>query len=271
MRSRVFDLSHELAADVILVPVEDGSVRLLDMAGSFHAVSAVGARMLHAVLADGAAAAVPRLAEHYGVDHARVEGDLTVFLRDLEGRGLLRARGNVREEKRRGLAAPLVERIVGAVHRCVRDPARKARSLLVLARISFGLLGWTKTMEVWRRAHASFPVREPEDADKPILDAVDRTVRAAATGHIVTMMCKESALCSWSLARAAGLDASVVVGIDLYPIAGHCWCEVGTATPGDDADRIERFAPVGRWLESQDQPGRSQGRDDGRFHSIGAR
>ena len=271
MRSRVFDLSYELAADVILVPVEDGSVRLLDMAGSFHAVSAVGARMLHAVLADGAAAAVPRLAEHYGVDHARVEGDLTVFLRDLEGRGLLRARGNVREEKRRGLAAPLVERIVGAVHRCVRDPARKARSLLVLARISFGLLGWTKTMEVWRRAHASFPVREPEDADKPILDAVDRTVRAAATGHIVTMMCKESALCSWSLARAAGLDASVVVGIDLYPIAGHCWCEVGTATPGDDADRIERFAPVGRWLESQDQPGRSQGRDDGRFHSIGAR
>ena len=55
------------------------------------------------------------------------------------------------------------------------------------------------------------------------------------------------ALCSWSLARAAGLHAALVVGIDLFPIAAHCWCEVGTQTLGDEREHCNSFTPVARW------------------------
>lgn len=236
-----------LSADVILVTVDDGSARLLDMAGSFHAISAIGAHMLQAVLTHGAAAAVPQLAEHYGVGRQQIEADLAIFLRDLESRRLLRGPGELPVSGNRGVIARLMRSVVQAVYGLSRRPETTARLLLPLARLSFALLGWTRTVNVWRQAHAHFPIRRVIGADEEAIDALDRTVRSAAAGHPVTMMCKERALCTWSLARAAGLDAALIVGIDLFPIAGHCWCQVGTATPGDDPYRIERFVPVGRW------------------------
>src|SRR6266699_2778007 len=84
------DAEYVLPPDVIFLTVEDGSARLLDMGGGFHAMPAVGARMLQETLAKGAAAAVARIAEDYGVARHQVESDLTVFLRDLESQGLLR-------------------------------------------------------------------------------------------------------------------------------------------------------------------------------------
>lgn len=69
----------------------------------------------------------------------------------------------------------------------------------------------------------------------------------AAANHPISVACKERALCSWSLARAAGLHASIIVGVFLFPIAGHCWCKVGTQTLGDDQERCDEFTPVARW------------------------
>ena len=80
---------YSLPPDVILVTVRDGSARLLDMAGGFHAVPAVGARMLQETLANGASAAAIRIAEDYGVAREQVQRDLAAFLRDLEKQGLL--------------------------------------------------------------------------------------------------------------------------------------------------------------------------------------
>src|SRR5262245_18233741 len=81
-----------LPPDVILLMIDDGSARLLDMAGSFHAVSEVGARMLQETLASGTDAAVTRIAPHYGVAPQQVRDDLAVFLRNLENQGLLYSR-----------------------------------------------------------------------------------------------------------------------------------------------------------------------------------
>src|SRR4051794_23107217 len=75
---------YALPSDVILVTVRDGSARLLDMSGDFHAVPAVGAQMLQETLANGAAAAAARIAEDYGVAPRQVQDDLAVFLRELE-------------------------------------------------------------------------------------------------------------------------------------------------------------------------------------------
>jgi hypothetical protein len=119
--------------------------------------------------------------------------------------------------------------------------------LLGLARLSFAAFGWTPTVAVWRKTHAHLPVRQAGDGDAETIRALEETVRAAAAGLPVAVACKERALCSWSLARVAGLHASIVVGVELFPIAGHCWCEVGAHTLSDDREHCDRFTPVARW------------------------
>lgn len=236
-----------LSPDVILVNVDDGSARLLDMTKSFHAVSAVGARMLQTTLAVGVDDAIPLLSQHYDVERQQIEADLTSFLSDLESQGLLRRHGQRLAVGDNGrLVTTFMSRIISTIH-LLPTPATKTWLFLILARLSFPLFGWTRTVQVWRQAHAHFPSHKDGSADKEALRVLDRTVRSTASGHLVTMMCKERALCCWALARAAGFDAALVVGIALFPIAGHCWCQVGAATPGDDPDRIARFSPVGRW------------------------
>ncbi len=243
------EAAYLLSPDVIFVTVDDGSARLLDMAGDFHAVPAIGARMLQETLANGADAAVTRIAEDYGVARQQVQDDLAVFLGELEKQGLLynerRRRG--RPGGASGLARLLLQPWLHGAHRLLRSPEAKARVLLALARLSFALFGWSRTVAVWQGMHARFPVRQAGEQEAGMIEALDRAVRAAVASHTVSVACKERALCSWSLARAAGLDASIIVGVFLFPIAGHCWCEVGTQTLGDDRDRCDEFTPVARW------------------------
>lgn len=241
-----------LPPDVILLAVDDGSARLLNLAGSFHAVSAIGARMLQETLARGPDAAVTRIAQDYDVGPEQVRGDLADFLRSLEKQGLLCSpyRRLSRRRDSFGLARLVLRPSLRAAHRLLRSPEAKGRALLALARISFALFGWTRTVAVWQDAHAHLPARQAGERDADTIQALDRAVRAAASSHPVAVACKERALCSWSLARAAGLHASVVVGIALSPMAGHCWCEVGQQTLGeDDPERREYFyyRPVARW------------------------
>ena len=242
------DAEYFLPPDVILVTVQDRSARLLDMAGRFHAVTAVGARMLQETLANGPAAAASQIAADYSVARQQVQSDMTVFLRDLEARGLLRSRRT--RSRRSGAFSParlVLRPVLQAVHRHGRCPERTARALLGLARISFALLGWTRTIAVWREAYAQFSTRQAGEPNSETIRELDKVVRAAVAGHPVPVACKERALCSWSLARAAGLHADLVVGIVLFPIAAHCWCEVGAQTLGDDRQGCDDFTPVGRW------------------------
>lgn len=243
------EAEYVLPPDVIFVTVEDGSVRLLDMAGGFHAVPTVGTRMLRETLTNGADAAATRIAKDYDVARQQVQNDLAVFLRDLEKQGLLRSQRN-RQPRRSGsfgLARLLLRPSLHGAHRLLRSPETKARTLLALARLSFALFGWTRTVAVWQEAHARFPARQAGEREAGTIPALDKAVRAAVASHPVSVACKELALCSWSLARAAGLHAALVVGMDLYPIAGHCWCEVATQPLGDDRERCDRFTPVARW------------------------
>jgi Transglutaminase-like superfamily/Coenzyme PQQ synthesis protein D (PqqD) len=209
-------------------------------------VPAVGARMLKETLANGAGAAATRIAAHYGVARQEVENDLTVFLSDLEKQGLL-----CRERSRRGAASGLARLLLRpslkATHRLLRSPEAKARSLLALARLSCVLFGWSRTVAAWKDAHARFPARQAGERDAETIQALDRAVRTAVASHPVSVACKERSLCSWALARAAGLNASVVVGVFLFPIAGHCWCEVGSQLLGDDQERCIDYTPVARW------------------------
>jgi hypothetical protein len=237
---------HVLPPDVILLKVADGSARLLDMAGSFHAVSEVGARMLQETLAHGVDTAATRIAADYGVDRQRVRDDIAVFLRALEKQRLICSRRNVRRGGKPGPARLVLLPLLRAAHRC-KGTAARARMLLIIARLSFGLLGWTRAIAIWKEAHAHLPARQPAASDTEVIEALDKAVGSAAASYPVVVECKERALCAWSLARAAGLEAALVVGVEVYPMAGHCWCEVGTRVVGDSRERAVWFAPVGRW------------------------
>jgi Transglutaminase-like superfamily/Coenzyme PQQ synthesis protein D (PqqD) len=247
-KEREGEAEYFLSPDVIFVTIDDGSARLLDMAGSFHAVPEIGTRMLQETLTNGAGAAVTRIAEDYGVEPQRVQNDLAAFLGELEKQGLLCNRRS-RCDRPGGatVLAYLLRPFLDAAHRLLRSPETKAFALLTLARLSFALFGWTRTIAVWKDAHARFPARQASERDAETLTALDRSVRSAAASHPVSVACKERALCSWSLARAAGLHASIVVGVYLFPIAGHCWCEVGAQTLGDERERCDQFTPVARW------------------------
>jgi hypothetical protein len=240
---------YVLAPDVIFLTVEDGSGRLLDMRAGFHALPAVGARMLQETLSNGAVAAAARIAKDYGVAQQQVENDLAAFLCELESQGLLCSRHSRRGGRQRGLglARALVRPGLYAAHRFLRSPAAKARALQALARLFFALFGWTRTVVVWQEAHANFPARPADEHDAETIAALSQAVRTAAATHLVTVACKERALGSWSLARAAGLHASIVVGVFLFPIAAHCWCEVGAQTLSDERERCDEFTPVARW------------------------
>jgi hypothetical protein len=238
-----------LAPDVIFVTIHDGSARLLDMAGRFHAVPAVGTLMLQETLAHGAEAAVQRIAQEYGVEPGQVQHDLDVFLRELEDQGLL---CGLRTRQRRrtagvGLARLFLRPALYGIQRLVRAPESKARALLGLARISFGLFGWTRIIAVWKEAHSRFASRQAGEPEEQTVRALDQAVRAAAASHPFEVECKERALCCWALARSAGLDAALVVGINLFPLAGHCWCEVGSTILSDNHDHCADYTPVGRW------------------------
>ena len=82
-------MSYALAAEVVLVPVDDGSARVLDLQGQFFALSAVAAHMLRDVLERGPAGAVDSTVVRWGVDRARAQADVDTFLADLLKQGLL--------------------------------------------------------------------------------------------------------------------------------------------------------------------------------------
>jgi hypothetical protein len=238
---------YRLGPDVILLPVQDGTVRLLNLGGRFYAVAAVGAQMLRATLERGTAAAVQHIAAQYGVARERVEADLTAFVADLQRQGLL-VSGRARQRLGRagaGLPYLLLAPVLGGIHRLAASVTVKAWLLLALTRLCLCLFGWTRTMAAWQKYHgARAGSRVPDDRT---VTAIDEAIRQAAANHLFPVECKERALSCWALLRSAEVPAALVVGIKLYPLAGHCWCEVGSRILSDHADRCEEYTPVIRY------------------------
>lgn len=235
-----------LAPDVILLLVQDGTARLLDMDESFYAVPAIGAMMLQQTLERGTAAAVQRVAARYGADREQVQADLAAFLRVLEKRGLIL---HVKSDQRRRpttlstLCFPCLASALKCVHLGSRSLQTQVWALLILARLSFRLFGWKRTIAAWQK-HYNRDAHASEQVKSEIVCDVDETIRNVAAKHLLTIGCKERALCCWALLRAVGVPATLVLGINLFPLEGHCWCESGSLILSDYHDRCERFTPI---------------------------
>jgi hypothetical protein len=235
---------YVLAPDVVLVQVEDGTARVLNMGGGFYALPAIGAQMLQGVLEKGAAATIEDLARQYKISADQVQTDLHSVLHQLEQRGLLHKGPARRRSRASGPATILIPCL-----RLIRQlPCRvQAGVLLVLAYLSFALFGWARTVAVWQRCVRMMSPRGTPAADEQTIKGLDRSVRDAATGLPLRIACKERALSCWTLVCWAGMPATLIVGLELFPLGGHCWCEVGPWTLSDEPDRCRLFTPVLRY------------------------
>ena len=233
-----------LCPDVLLIPLEDGTARLVDLDGSFFDLSQTAAQMLKSSLEQGEADTIQQIAAEYNTDLDTVRTDLTALLTDLRAKGLVR-HGDDRLSWMRLRAAIAITLcypglwILGLIH----NRRLKTLALLVLARLSFELAGWARTVEAWqkylRTQHVLAASSEPERFIETIDNAIRRSPRV-----VHSIGCKERALCCWFMLRSAGIPAKLVMGVQFSPFAGHCWCEVEGRILTDSPESCKAYSPV---------------------------
>jgi hypothetical protein len=233
---------YVLGPDVVLVQVPDGSARLLDMGGGFYALPATGAEMVQGVLERDMAATVQDLAQQYEIAADLVEADLSSLVHQLERQGLL-AKSPTRRAARSWWQALVLVPCLRLVL-CVPFRQLKASALLILAYLAFACFGWARTVSIWQRYIRRRAKNEPSVPNEATVRGLDEAVRRAAALVPLPVACKERALAVWTLVALAGVPATVVVGLELFPLGGHCWCEAGPWTLSDEADICRFFTPV---------------------------
>ena len=241
-----------LAPDVIFFRIQDGSARLLDLGRDFYSISQTGAQMLNETLRVGTVTAAVRIATEYHAELSHVQDDLHAFLHDLEEKRLI-----YRTERSRGLSGhkgvPLLIPLLRCISVCPFSLERKTWALLTLASVSICLFGWPKTIASWQdylggtQGHIPTQKHAPGSATTELEQSmrdIDKVVRTVAAHHLFHIECKERALsCMWLLC-SAGFSAKLVLGVNLFPLECHCWCEVGQFVLSDDQDRCEQFTPI---------------------------
>jgi len=235
-----------LAPDVILLLVQDGSARLLDLGGNFYAISQTGATMLHETLKAGITSAAVRIATEYDAELSHVQNDLHAFLYDLEEKQLIHHSQQTRHAFKRKAILPslLLMPLLYCIYNWTAPMKRRTWALLTLAHISIRMFGWPSTIIVWQRyLHKIAPSTAILELEQAARD-VDEVVRTVAARHLLRIECKERGLSCWALFRSIGFPAKLVIGVDLFPLACHCWCEAGQFILSDDQDRCEQFTPV---------------------------
>ena len=239
--------AYRLAPDVLFLKAWDGSARLIDLGGDSYGLPEVSTTLLELTLREGPDAAAVAVARRSRVPVERVRADLESFLGDIHRRGLLARRGN--PVPRRGTLRGAVARpLAWAIRLALRSPLSdggKARAALGVIHVGLQLVGWPATVELCREASRLDRGPVPGASDSPDrLARIDRAVREAVACCIFPVDCKARALCCWLLIRSAGLPARLVVGVDLFPFLGHCWCESGAVLMADRPERCGRFHPV---------------------------
>jgi hypothetical protein len=232
--------------------VDDGSARLIDLDGAFYAASRTAAEMLQGVLTDGVDLTIDRLAERYALSRERIRTDLETLLADLAKRGLIERsdtpsrRNRLRRRMARIAMAPAF-RLLGLVR-----PSERLTilALLVFARACTAVFGWGPTVAAWRaaiRPRGLLPQPEQEAFIRRIDDAIRRIA-----AKVPSVDCKERALCCWYVLCSRAIAANLVVGVQLFPMAGHCWCQVGDRVLTDSPRRCAAFVPIVRYAPPAD-------------------
>jgi hypothetical protein len=199
--------------------------RVLDThSGKFYALDVIGTRMLFTALEAGAGAMVRALASAYQVPEPQIWQDWLALVAGFD-------------------KARLTERVRLGPHRPAAPGVAGVWVELTLACLSFWLLGWERTLRIWRWCSHGDGTEAPDDW--PALVAqVDGQVRRIASRHPLNPQCKERALVSWRLLKRRGVPVRLFMGVMLYPFAAHAWAECCGRVVGDDRARCDQFEPV---------------------------
>jgi Transglutaminase-like superfamily len=233
--------------------VDDGSARLVDLDGAVTALDVTATTMMEGALRLSEAEAIAELADAFGVDPRRIATDLRAVLADLIARGTLRSgpsglprRAPQTRNQLASVLGALAVRLVGSRS----DRKFQAWYALTAAHLSFRLAGWSPTLNAWiAPGHAGWgrTRRTTGNGNNELatLDAITVAVTRTAARYPFPLDCKDRALAAFAMARAAGLPARVVLGISLFPLALHAWCESGGRVVADQFDGYcDRYRPL---------------------------
>jgi len=220
------------------VPSRDGGIRLLNLRGGFFALDAAASCTARALVEGGHGVAVTE--------------EVRSLARELEGAGLLEAGSD-------GSSAnpTLGDRISRGLVTFVRpspEPETFGRRLLPVLKLALAATNWECAVELCAAAIRRDARRTTPAATKrgETLAGLDRVARRVAARSTFRAECKERALLFWTLAGRLGVAVELVVGVRLYPLEGHCWCEDGGVHLSDDATRCMMFRPIRRYRISDD-------------------
>lgn len=235
-----------LAPNVYLLSVADGTARLIDLDGSFYSLSQTAAKMLFEVLNGSLDEAVQNLNKYYQADQERIREDINAFLDNLL-RWKLITLNKVAGEKRRLsniIFRILMNACLAVINAPIFSTIRRVELLMTLMYVSLRLKGWNRTVNILENRYSITDHSDMASAGMEKAKAIDLAVRAAGSKHLLNITCKERSLCCWVLMRAEKLPVTMVLGIDLMPLASHCWCQFGGQILTDYEDRCERFVPI---------------------------
>lgn len=117
--------------------------------------------------------------------------------------------------------------------------------LILAAKLSIILLGFAETLYLWLEQCPQ--LSQIFHYGYPSLEEADQMVRAAAATSLVSVGCKERALAGFALARSAGYQPDLVVGLIYSPFAGHVWVEVDGKIITDDPEHCRPYEAVMRY------------------------
>lgn len=235
---------YRLTPDVVVLLLADRSARVLNLGGDFFALSESAADLFGEILRTDPDTAAQCIARRHQADARQVRRDLESYIQTLVQGSVLRPAHGPESDRQPQTVTALMG-LLGMVHRLRSRPEAQAGWLLLLAYVAVRRWGWPATVRCWQRFYRD---RDQEgialENQQEWIDRIEAAVRSATARHLLPVACKERALCGWGLLRAHGLPAKLVLGIELFPLASHCWCQLGERVIGDLPERCARFTPV---------------------------
>jgi hypothetical protein len=243
-----------LDADVLLLLVDDGTSRLLDLNRFFLALdcestseirAGLGQELCHSIVSSAQPAGRPAREAKRSTATSDLHSPL---MEELLRKGVVVRRGGARRGVR------LFPEWLGLPRwlRSLRIGSSRRPSNL-------GFWGWGRLglMIHWAglgrtiRAAVEAAASEGESfaSNRSLADLLserDGLIRhAARSGWPVT--CKEKAIAAFLYARANGFRPQMVLGVDLFPFRAHLWCECDGEVLSDPPEECHEFAVAAVW------------------------
>lgn len=267
------DIFYSLSPDVFLVS-RSGTSHLINFKhGKFYALDEDASFMLSLFLDLGWERAVASITETYDVSEEQIKTDLSEILEKIEYKKIV-----VNADKQDFFALRLLSNFKTFIHHffttiilsflkiislifvkllsyCqtsseqnILIPNRYTVNLLLtLSWLSFRILGWSRTISLWKQWHSSIKEKESFARDKgEVIQIIDRVVRQAASWKLFfPVVCKERALVGYHILRTFyGLPATLIIGIERNPFQVHAWVECENIIITDDAAHCQIFTPL---------------------------